>query len=143
MISIAACSNWGTYLFLTSLPSYMKEVLKFDIKSNGALSALPYLVFWLFITLSGIFGDKMVQSFKMDKTRVRKIFNSLGKLKKKLQREKRRRNNLIFFVLFCSIFYANVGRDRSHFCHLRSAVCRRCSSRPGLVIHVSLYSNLI
>jgi MFS family permease len=27
------CSNWGTYLFLTSLPSYMKEVLKFDIKS--------------------------------------------------------------------------------------------------------------
>lgn len=28
-----SCSNWGTYLFLTSLPSYMKEVLKFDIKS--------------------------------------------------------------------------------------------------------------
>jgi MFS transporter, ACS family, solute carrier family 17 (sodium-dependent inorganic phosphate cotransporter), member 5 len=55
----------------------MKEVLKFDIKSNGALSALPYLVFWLFITLSGIIGDKMVQ--KMEKTTVRKIFNSLGK----------------------------------------------------------------
>lgn len=30
---IHSCSNWGTYLFLTSLPSYMKEVLKFDIKS--------------------------------------------------------------------------------------------------------------
>ena len=28
----ASC-NWGTYLFLTSLPTYMKEVLKFDIKS--------------------------------------------------------------------------------------------------------------
>lgn len=28
-----SCSNWGTYLFLTSLPLYMKEVLKFDIKS--------------------------------------------------------------------------------------------------------------
>lgn len=27
------CSNWGTYLFLTNIPSYMKEVLKFDIKS--------------------------------------------------------------------------------------------------------------
>ena len=25
--------NWGTYLFLTSLPTYMKEVLKFDVKS--------------------------------------------------------------------------------------------------------------
>ena len=28
-----SCSNWGTYLFLTSLPTYMKEVLKFDVKS--------------------------------------------------------------------------------------------------------------
>jgi ACS family sodium-dependent inorganic phosphate cotransporter-like MFS transporter 5 len=32
-----SCSNWGTYLFLTSLPSYMKEVLKFDIKSVSAI----------------------------------------------------------------------------------------------------------
>ena len=28
-----SCSNWGTYLFLTSLPTYMKEVLQFDVKS--------------------------------------------------------------------------------------------------------------
>lgn len=28
-----SCSNFGTYLFLTSLPTYMKQVLKFDIKS--------------------------------------------------------------------------------------------------------------
>lgn len=28
-----AASNWGTYLFLTSLPTYMKEVLQFDVKS--------------------------------------------------------------------------------------------------------------
>ena len=26
-------SNFGTYLILTQLPTYMKEVLKFDIKS--------------------------------------------------------------------------------------------------------------
>ncbi len=32
-----SCSNWGTYLFLTSLPSYMKQVLKFDIKSVSFL----------------------------------------------------------------------------------------------------------
>ena len=73
-----SCSNWGTYLFLTSLPSYMKQVLKFDIKSNGALSAVPYLCFWLFIILSGIIGDKLIQRFKVQKTTVRKIFNSLG-----------------------------------------------------------------
>ena len=28
-----SCSNWGTYLFLTNIPTYMKVVLKFDIKS--------------------------------------------------------------------------------------------------------------
>lgn len=28
-----ATSNWGTYLFLTNIPTYMSEVLKFDIKS--------------------------------------------------------------------------------------------------------------
>ena len=26
-------SNWGTYTLLTNIPTYMKEVLKFDIKS--------------------------------------------------------------------------------------------------------------
>lgn len=27
------CQNFGTYMFLTQLPTYMKEILKFDIKS--------------------------------------------------------------------------------------------------------------
>jgi MFS transporter, ACS family, solute carrier family 17 (sodium-dependent inorganic phosphate cotransporter), member 5 len=27
------CNNWGIYTFLTSIPKYMDEVLKFDIKS--------------------------------------------------------------------------------------------------------------
>ena len=26
-------NNWGIYLFITEFPSFMKEVLKFDIKS--------------------------------------------------------------------------------------------------------------
>lgn len=30
---IHTCNNWGTYTFLTSIPKYMAEVLKFDIKS--------------------------------------------------------------------------------------------------------------
>lgn len=28
-----SASNFGTYLFLTQLPTYMREILKFDIKS--------------------------------------------------------------------------------------------------------------
>ena len=72
------CSNFGTYLFLTQLPSYMAEVLSFDIKSNGMLSSIPYLLFWLFTILSGIISDKVIQSGKLTRSTVRKLFNTVG-----------------------------------------------------------------
>lgn len=80
LVCAHSCSNFGTYLFLTQLPTYMSEILKFNIKSNGLLSALPYIVFWLTIIVSSIVGDKLIQSKKLSKTSVRKIFNSLGLL---------------------------------------------------------------
>lgn len=33
LFAVHTCNNWGTYTFLTSIPKYMAEVLKFDIKS--------------------------------------------------------------------------------------------------------------
>ncbi|KAF4524837.1 hypothetical protein B566_EDAN014320 [Ephemera danica] len=36
--------NWGFYTLLTELPTFMKDVLGFDLKDAGLLSALPYLV---------------------------------------------------------------------------------------------------
>ena len=71
-------SNFGTYLFLTQLPTYMKEVLKFDIQSNGGLSALPYIIFWLITIVSSIAGDHLIKNKTLSKTAVRKIFNSIG-----------------------------------------------------------------
>jgi hypothetical protein len=56
----------------------MKEILKFDIKSNGGLSALPYIVFWFFTIASSVIGDKLIQNQVFSKTVVRKIFNTLG-----------------------------------------------------------------
>lgn len=73
-------SNFGTYLFLTQLPTYMKEVLKFDIKSNGGLSALPYIAFWLLTIVSSVIGDHLIQNKTFSKTVVRKIFNSIGNM---------------------------------------------------------------
>ncbi|XP_074653837.1 sialin-like isoform X2 [Tubulanus polymorphus] len=37
------CNNWGNYTMMTSLPTYMKDVLKFNMKSNGLFTALPYM----------------------------------------------------------------------------------------------------
>ncbi|CAB3367103.1 Hypothetical predicted protein [Cloeon dipterum] len=42
------CSNFGWYMLLIELPSYMKQVLRFDIQQNAGLSALPFFTMWLF-----------------------------------------------------------------------------------------------
>lgn len=71
-------SNFGTYLFLTQLPTYMKEVLKFDIKSSGFLSTLPFIFFWFIILISGFIGDSLIERKVLSKVAVRKLFNTLG-----------------------------------------------------------------
>lgn len=71
-------SNFGTYLFLTQLPTYMKEVLKFDVKSSGVLASLPFIVFWVIIVISGAVGDKLIETKKLTREGVRKLFNTLG-----------------------------------------------------------------
>lgn len=77
---IHTCNNWGTYTFLTSIPKYMAEVLKFDIKSNGVLSSLPYLMFWLNINISGALADVLIRKNILTRTKTRKLFNVLGNL---------------------------------------------------------------
>ncbi|KAG7209306.1 hypothetical protein KM043_015417 [Ampulex compressa] len=42
------CSNFGWYMLLVELPSFMRHILKFDMKSNAGLSSLPYFCMWIF-----------------------------------------------------------------------------------------------
>ncbi|CAF0789899.1 unnamed protein product [Adineta steineri] len=77
---IHTCNNWGTYTFLTSIPKYMAEVLRFDIKSNGLLSSLPYMIFWLNINISGVIADMFIRKKILTRTQTRKVFNVLGNL---------------------------------------------------------------
>ncbi|KAK7098468.1 sialin-like [Littorina saxatilis] len=74
------CANWGTYTFLTNIPTYMREVLKFDIKKNGLLSSLPYIGFWLAINVSGQLFDFLQSRGTLTTTAARKISNSLGEI---------------------------------------------------------------
>lgn len=41
-------SNWGWYMLLIELPFYMKQVLKFNIKENAVVTAVPFLTMWFF-----------------------------------------------------------------------------------------------
>ncbi|KAK5883235.1 hypothetical protein CesoFtcFv8_019589 [Champsocephalus esox] len=72
------CANWSYYTLLTSLPSYMDNVMHFDIKSNGFLSALPYLGGWLMSMLSGVVADSLIEREVFSITVVRKLFTLLG-----------------------------------------------------------------
>nr|XP_046274441.1 sialin [Scatophagus argus]XP_046274442.1 sialin [Scatophagus argus]XP_046274443.1 sialin [Scatophagus argus]XP_046274444.1 sialin [Scatophagus argus] len=74
------CANWSYYTLLTSLPTYMDNILHFDLKSNGFLSALPYLGAWLFSTLSGFLADLLIERRVFSVTNVRKLFTVAGLL---------------------------------------------------------------
>ncbi|KAL0272549.1 UNVERIFIED_CONTAM: hypothetical protein PYX00_005477 [Menopon gallinae] len=78
-ILIAHCAqNWGFWILLTGIPTYMSKVLGQNIQANGLLSSLPYLAMAI---LSYVFG--WIQDFTIKKKMTslatsRKIFNSIA-----------------------------------------------------------------
>ncbi|ESO85177.1 hypothetical protein LOTGIDRAFT_167964 [Lottia gigantea] len=67
------CNNWIHYTLLTGLPSFMKEALKFDIKQNGVLSAVPYMAMTISVIVSGQTADFLRRKYLSTKT-TRKLF---------------------------------------------------------------------
>lgn len=70
--------NYGYETLMTELPTYMKQVLRFSLKSNGLLSSLPYLAMWLFSLFISVVADWMITSERFSHTSTRKIMNSIG-----------------------------------------------------------------
>ncbi|KAH9505447.1 hypothetical protein Btru_057321 [Bulinus truncatus] len=66
--------TWGLFLFLSTLPQYMYEVLKFDIKSNGIFSMLPYIGLLLTTLVSGHISDLLIRKKVLKVSLVRKLF---------------------------------------------------------------------
>ncbi|CAH1802649.1 unnamed protein product [Owenia fusiformis] len=78
IITAHVCNNWGGYTLLTSLPTYMRDVLKFHIRSNGFLSALPYICMWLFFILGGQVADHLRKKQKLSTEATRKLFQTIA-----------------------------------------------------------------
>ena len=78
LLLVHCANNWGFWTLLTEIPTYMKNILGMDIKSNGPLSALPYLVMGLlsfgFIFVADFLNRRSVMPLAFS----RKLFNSLG-----------------------------------------------------------------
>ncbi|GIX89354.1 hypothetical protein CEXT_804531 [Caerostris extrusa] len=70
--------NWGFYTFLTELPTYLGSILHFNIKSNGFLSALPYLLYAIVSWIISYFADGLRKKKIFTINTIRKVSNSIG-----------------------------------------------------------------
>ena len=71
-------SNYGSYMMLTQIPTYMKEVLQFDIESNGIYTMLPYLLKWLITPLAGALADLLIRRKYLSVLATRKLMTTVG-----------------------------------------------------------------
>ncbi|XP_053609346.1 putative inorganic phosphate cotransporter isoform X3 [Plodia interpunctella] len=70
--------NWGFWTLMTEIPSYMSKVLGVDIKSNGVMSALPYIGMYLMSFPLGFTSDYVLKKKWVSITTSRKISNSIS-----------------------------------------------------------------
>ncbi|CAH8529559.1 unnamed protein product [Heterobilharzia americana] len=70
--------DWNLYTLLTSVPTYMREVLQFDFQKNAGLSALPYIGMWIGQLLFGWLSDILLSRNLLNLSCVRKLMNSIG-----------------------------------------------------------------
>lgn len=70
--------NWTFYTLLTLLPTYMKEILRFNVQENGFLSAVPYFGCWLCMILSGQTADTLRAKWNFSTICVRRTFSLIG-----------------------------------------------------------------
>ncbi|EFA04143.1 sialin [Tribolium castaneum] len=65
------------FVAFTQLPTYMSQVLHFNIKQNGWFSSLPYLVRYLTSVTSSIAADAVKKTGKFSTTAIRKLFTGI------------------------------------------------------------------
>ncbi|XP_069659192.1 sodium-dependent phosphate transport protein 4 isoform X3 [Haliaeetus albicilla] len=74
------CTDWLFYMLLTSMPTFMSNVLHFDLRENGLLSSLPYVGNGLGHILAGLLADFLLARRVLGTAAVRKLFSALGML---------------------------------------------------------------
>ncbi|XP_062449801.1 probable small intestine urate exporter isoform X4 [Rhea pennata] len=80
-IAIACfCTDWLFYMLLTSMPTFMSNVLHFSLTENGLLSALPFIGNGLGHILTGLLADFLLARQVLGTAAVRKLFSALGML---------------------------------------------------------------
>ncbi|XP_050508936.1 putative inorganic phosphate cotransporter [Diabrotica virgifera virgifera] len=78
LIYTYTCNVLGLWLLLTQIPTYMSKIMKFDIKSNGTLTASIYLSQWLLSIILGSVSDYVINRKILSLTLTRKLVSGVG-----------------------------------------------------------------
>ncbi|XP_074641328.1 LOW QUALITY PROTEIN: uncharacterized protein LOC141899073 [Tubulanus polymorphus] len=74
------CYAWTYMTFVLVVPTYINEVLKIDIKSNGVLSSFSNAAMWIVIVLSGMSADIFIKRFPGRISSIRKAYFCTGSI---------------------------------------------------------------
>ncbi|XP_017870351.1 PREDICTED: putative inorganic phosphate cotransporter [Drosophila arizonae] len=70
--------SWAFYTQLTELPTYMSNILHFDIQSNALLNAVPYLTAWFVGIACSALADWMLARRYISLLNSYKLWNSIA-----------------------------------------------------------------
>ncbi|KAG8330876.1 hypothetical protein J6590_053331 [Homalodisca vitripennis] len=70
--------NWDYWMLLTELPNYFSHVLNFNIKSNGLVTALPYLIMCVLTAVFSWIADYINAKRLLSLNVSRKMWNSIA-----------------------------------------------------------------
>lgn len=73
--------TFGYYVLATSVPSYFNSIFNVKITENGLYTALMYLAIGITLLSAGPVSTFIITKKWLPRTRVRKLFQMIGKLK--------------------------------------------------------------
>ncbi|KAL7051890.1 hypothetical protein ACKWTF_004683 [Chironomus riparius] len=68
------CEAWGFFTMFTQLPTFLKDMLNFDLTSSAVLSGIPYLALSICVCCSGYLADWFQMKGILSTRNVRRIF---------------------------------------------------------------------
>lgn len=128
LLVVHCAHNWGFWTLLTEMPTYMKNILGFDIKSNAFFSSLPYLAMCLLSFFFTFLSDILTKRQCMSLSFSRKFFNSIGH----------------WIPMISLIALAFVGKDNQHLAIILLTITVGINSATYLgfqVNHIDLSPN--
>ncbi|KAH8393069.1 hypothetical protein KR215_004624, partial [Drosophila sulfurigaster] len=72
--------DWGYYVMITCLPKYISDVIRFSIRSNGFVTALPFLAMFISSNITGFVTDFIIRKGLMSISNIRKLLTFLAAL---------------------------------------------------------------